>query len=274
MTRAEMTSSVSELPSYSLQDVGEFTPALVEGDELHQSAEKVLGHCDFLDVLQLSRRGGLALIRHQGGLKVFKFINCRADWKKRWARWIGWNPARRALRMSRALDAAGIAVCEVEEYGGVSLPSAPRAVWTMSRYVENGRTLRQLKQDLQQDRHAPSHPVIKRLFDDCLVLLRRIHDAGFEHRDYHAGNLLVTGAPDFENAELRLVDLETVMQRRASPLRRARDLRRFLDNFVEAQSVLEVVSSALDHYTAGDDALKARIMATRRMQGLLRKYAR
>lgn len=273
-----MTSSVSELPSYSLQDVGEFTPALVEGDELHQSAEKVLGHCDFLDVLQLSRRGGLALIRHQGGLKVFKFINCRADWKKRWARWIGWNPARRALRMSRALDAAGIAVCEVEEYGGVSLPSAPRAVWTMSRYVENGRTLRQLKQDLQQDlqqdRHAPSHPVIKRLFDDCLVLLRRIHDAGFEHRDYHAGNLLVTGAPDFENAELRLVDLETVMQRRASPLRRARDLRRFLDNFVEAQSVLEVVSSALDHYTAGDDALKARIMATRRMQGLLRKYAR
>lgn len=270
MHRAQMTSGVSELPPYSLQDVSEVAPERVQGDDLHQAAQQVLGHCDFLDVLQVSRRGGLAVIRHQGALKVFKFINCRADWKKRWARLVGWNPARRAVNMSRALSAAGIPVCEVEDHGGVSLPSAPRAVWTISHYVENGRTLRQLKQHLQPGKRAPALPEIEALFADAMRLLKRIHDAGFEHRDYHAGNLLVTGEPGTRH-ELRLVDLETVMQRRAGVLQRARDVRRFLENFVEPEGFERLVDVALEHYAPGDSALQARIRSTRRMQGLLRK---
>jgi hypothetical protein len=238
---------------------------------LIQAGEQALGHSDFLDVLQVSRRGGLAVIRHEGALKVFKFIGCRADWKKRWARLIGWNPARRAVNMSRALTNAGISVCEVENFGNVSLPEAPRAVWTISRYVEGGRTLRQLKQELQPDRLSPAHPVIVQLFGQGLKLLRRIHDAGFEHRDYHAGNLLVTNRETPDSATLRLVDLETVMRRKATTVRRARDVRRYIENFVEPQDYAEVIKSGLELYAPGEAALQAAIRATRRLQGLIRK---
>jgi hypothetical protein len=237
---------------------------------LIQAGEQALGHSDFLDVLQVSRRGGLAVIRHEGALKVFKFIGCRADWKKRWARLIGWNPARRAVNMSRALGEAGISVCEVEDFGAVRLPEAPRAVWTISRYVEGGRTLRQLKQELQPDRLSPAHTVIHQLFAEGLKLLRRIHDAGFEHRDYHAGNLLVTGR-DTPNPALRLVDLETVMQRKATTVRRARDVRRYLENFVEPQDYADVIKSALEVYAPGEPSMQDAIRTTRRMQGLIRK---
>lgn len=244
--------------------------ARAERSELDLAGMQALGHNDFLDVLQLSRRGGLALIRHNSELKVFKFIGCQADWKKRMARRVGWNPARRAVRMSAELANAGIPVCVVEDHGTVSLESAPRAVWTISRYVENGRTLRQLKQELQPDRPSPQIDELRQLFDDALVLLRRIHDAGFEHRDYHAGNLLVTTADDGSH-NLQLVDLETVMQRRATTLRRARDLRRFLENFVEPDSYLEVIEHALQVYAPNDAKLRASILSTRRMQGLVRK---
>jgi len=238
---------------------------------LCQAADSVLGHSDFLDVLHTSRRGGLALIRHAGGLKVFKFIGCTADWKKRWARLIGWNPARRAREMSAALSAVGILVCTVEEYGSVSLPEAPRAVWTLSRYVENGRTLRQVKEAAQYGVRSPRHPEVLRLFGEGLKLLRRIHDLGFEHRDYHAGNLLVTPGDDAAQPVLWLVDLETVMRRRAGVRRRARDVRRYLENFVEPADYLQVIEGALDTYAAGDASLKSRILATRRMRGLLAK---
>ncbi|MCA8911648.1 MAG: hypothetical protein KDB82_08075 [Planctomycetes bacterium] len=238
--------------------------------ELDAAGAQVLGHNDFLDVLQLSRRGGLALIRHQGALKVFKFIGCQADWKKRWARLIGWNPARRAVRMSSELAKAEIPVCAVEDHGTVSLPTAPRAVWTISRYVENGRTLRQLKEDLQPGQRSPQHAEIVQLFEDALVLLRKIHDAGFEHRDYHAGNLLVTTGDDGSH-NLQLVDLETVMQRRATTLRRARDVRRFLENFVEPDDYREVIDRALELYAPDEPAMRAGILGTRRMQGLLKK---
>jgi hypothetical protein len=261
---------------YPMADVSVASPEVVSQPklkqaslELTQAAEQVLGHSDFEDVLQVSRRGGLAVIRHEGALKVFKFIGCHADWKKRWARLIGWNPARRAVNMSRALSAAGFDVCALEQHGTVSLPTAPRAVWTIGRYVEGGRTLRQLKQVLQPpEKFLPEHPQIITLFAEGLRLLRRIHDAGFEHRDYHAGNLLV---PDQDTPGLRLVDLETVMQRRPSMRARARDVRRYLENFVEPQDFLEVIKQGLEHYAPGDPALQAKIRGTRRMQGLIRK---
>lgn len=243
--------------------------------ELVEAAEQVLGHSDFVDVLQLSRRGGLALIQHEGSLRVFKFISCRADWKKRWARLVGWNPARRARRMSDALSDARILVCPVEDYGKVKLETAPRAVWTISRYVENGRTLRQLKQELQPGRRSPSHPVVNEMFVEAMRLMRRIHDAGFEHRDYHAGNLLVTAvdgsAIKESNAQLHLVDLETVMQRKASIVRRARDCSRFLDNFVEPEDHRQVIERAMAEYALDEPELAKQILETRRMQKLMSK---
>lgn len=243
--------------------------------QLRQAAIQVLGHANFEETIQLSRRGGLALVAHQGELKVFKLINCHADWKKRWGRRVGWNPARSALRMSRAMQAAGLPLCSVERHGRARLPGAPRAVWTLSRYTPNARTLRQVTLELQPHRRAPVNRIVRRLYEDALALLRRIHDAGFEHRDYHAGNLLVApaDADSLESAAARmsLVDLETVVARAATPARRARDLRRIIENYIEPGSTRADVEYAVDVYAAGNAALAGQIMATRRMAGLLAK---
>ncbi len=241
---------------------------------MNEAARRVLGHADFVEIIQLSRRGGLALVRQDGELKVFKVINCQADWKKRAARRVGWNPARHARKVSGQLGRAGIPICAVEQHGSVNLRGAPRAVWTLSTYIPNGRTLRQIKLETQPGHRAPSHSNVVRLFEESLQLLRRLHDAGFEHRDYHAGNLLVSPA-DAENLQagrgsIRLVDLETVVMRKATLVRRARDLRRFLENFTDSGSGA-VLRSALSTYAGADEALAARILGTRRMQGLVRK---
>ena len=241
---------------------------------LRLALQSVLGGAKVAEVIQLSRRGGLALVEDGAERKVFKLINCQADWKKRWARRVGWNPARSAQRMSRALGAAGVRVCEVERHGGVNLAQAPRAVWTLSQYVPQARTLRQLKLELQPGRMAPAHALIARLYEDALRLLRKIHDAGFEHRDYHAGNLLVApaGEGDLHSgaAQIGLVDLETVVARRATHARRARDLRRFIENFIEPAGWRAQIDHALAVYADGDTALAGRILATRRMAGLVR----
>ena len=73
------------------------------------------------------------------------------------------------------------------------------------------------------------------------------------------------------DCELRLVDLETVMQRGVGPLRRARDVRRYLENFVEPEDYRQVIDRGLEHYAPGDKRLQAAILKTRRMQGLMRK---
>lgn len=242
---------------------------------LHQAARMVLGHDNFEEVIQTSRRGGLALVRQDAELKVFKLINCQADWKKRWARRVGWNPARHARKISKRLTQSGMPICAVEEHGTASLKDAPRAVWTVSSYIPDGRTLRQIKLELQPGRRAPVHPMVRRLFEDALKLLRRIHDAGFEHRDYHAGNLLISPADAQSLAEgraqMRLVDLETVVVREATPVRRARDLRRFIENFVEPEDFEQQIDHALEVYTNGDKAMAQAIGKTRRMSGLIRK---
>jgi len=242
---------------------------------LRQAALKVLGHNEFEEVIQTSRRGGLALVRHESELKVFKLINCQADWKKRWARRVGWNPARSARKISDKLAAAEMPICAVEKHGAAALKDAPRAVWTVSRYIPDGRTLRQIKLELQPGRRAATHPQVLRLFEEALLLLRRIHDAGFEHRDYHAGNLLVSPADPASlangAAKMRLVDLETVVERKATPVRRARDLRRFIENFVEPEEFQQQIDHALAVYSQGDKSLQEAVRKTRRMAGLIRK---
>ncbi|MCC6465218.1 MAG: phosphotransferase [Planctomycetes bacterium] len=235
---------------------------------VHAEAELVV-------VMHVSRRGGLALIRLAGELSVFKLITCQADWKKRLARPFGWNPARRAHAMSAALLQAGIPVCPVTEHGELNLPEAPRALWTISRFVPGACNLRELKAQAQPGVRAPATPAMGRLLGETLRLLRRLHDAGFEHRDYHPGNLLVNPGPGGnllgEDAWLSLVDLETVVQRKATAARRARDLRRLLETFADRRASASLIDDALHTYAGDDKALAERIVATRRMAGLRRR---
>jgi len=238
---------------------------------LSAAIEQVLGSQSNVATLQLSRRGGLAVIHAPDDSFVFKLITCRADWKKRLFRPLGFNPARRARKVSKALEVAGVPVCKVLKFGDVPLPGAPRAVWTLSSFIRDGRTLRQLKQELQPDRSAPAATLIRELYIESLKLLRRIHDLGFEHRDYHAGNLLVveveSGAP-----HLTLVDLETTLRREATIRRRARDLRRFLGNFTEAATAGESLKEALEIYSNGDTKLAQKLASTGRLKGLLKQH--
>lgn len=57
------------------------------------------------------------------------------------------------------------------------------------------------------------------LFDDLARFVRRMHDAGFVHRDFHGGNLLVSGPPDAPR--IHVIDLHTA-SRTSSPSERAR----------------------------------------------------
>lgn len=236
---------------------------------LAEAARRVLGHADFVELLQLSRRGGVAVFERDGRRMVFKLIGCRADRRKRLARFFGWNPARGAHRLSGALRERGLPVCVVEEHGAVSLPSAPRAVWTISEFLEGSRTLRVYKRETQKPQRASAvHPEIRSLFQQGIELLRRLHDAGFEHRDFHAGNLLVSRDEAGEPA-LRMLDLETVVRRDPRTAGRARDLCRFVENFVEPENYREVIAAALRDYATGDEGLERRLLGNRYTRRLL-----
>ena len=70
---------------------------------------------------------------------------------------------------------------------------------------------------------------------------------------------------------LVLVDLETVMRRKATVTRRARDVVRFVENFIEPEDYRQNIEYALQEYARDDSALAQRILATRRVQRLLSK---
>lgn len=76
------------------------------------------------------------------------------------------------------------------------------------------------------------------LLADLARLVRRMHDAGFRHRDLHGGNLLVTG-PAID-PHLHLIDLHTVTRRRRVR-RRTR-----LGNLAKLLHSLATVANAAD----------------------------
>lgn len=65
------------------------------------------------------------------------------------------------------------------------------------------------------------------LYDELARLARRMHDAGFAHNDFHAGNLLVSGPP--ERPRLHVIDLHSVTRpARLSQRQRWHDLVKLL----------------------------------------------
>lgn len=236
--------------------------------QLARAAAQVLGPGVLMRALQTSRRGGLGVFERDGQLQVFKLMNCRSHWRKRFARYFGWNPARRALKQSQLLQRAGIAVCPVTDWGAIPLPDAPKALWTIGRYFPNGITLRDYKQQLQPRRRSAAHPEIVRFYQLGIDMLRGLHQAGFMHRDFHAGNLLVVPG---EVEQLYLLDLDTVTQRTPSHDRRASELCRYVQNFVEPQNYEQVVLEAAARYAAGDQTILERLKRSRQVVALLRE---
>ncbi len=256
--------------SVGLQDSGaaSVSAQLSADSQLARAAALVLGPGVLRRALQISERGGLGVFERDGQLQVFKLMNCRSHWRKRFARYFGWNPARRAVEQSQLLERAGIAVCPVTDSGAIPLPDAPKALWTIGRYFPDGITLRDYKKQLQPRRRSAAHPEIVRLYERGIDMLRGLHEAGFMHRDFHSGNLLVVPG---DAQQLYLLDLDTVTRRTPSHDRRASELCRYVQNFVEPQNFEQVVLDAVARYAGGDQSILERLKRSRQVMALLRE---
>jgi predicted unusual protein kinase regulating ubiquinone biosynthesis (AarF/ABC1/UbiB family) len=115
------------------------------------------------------------------------------------------------------------------------------------------------------------HPEIRALCSEGIDVLRRLHEAGFQHLDYHAGNLLVLPRDPGEGPTLRLLDLDTVVRRSPFASSRARELCRFIQNFVEPHDYREVIQTALEEYANGDRRMLKALERSRPVTRLLER---
>lgn len=116
------------------------------------------------------------------------------------------------------------------------------------------------------------------LFDQLARIVRRMHDAGFVHRDLHGANVLVSGPAAAPS--LHVIDLHSV-RRRAAPSRAARrfDLFKLLHSLLgcstpaERRRLLEVYEEAGPSSPAAGDPL-VDDTALRRLESRLRAMER
>jgi hypothetical protein len=159
-------------------------------------------------------------------------------------RWFG-SKAEKSWRVARAMAAAGIATPEPLLLIESTCPTGPS--FYVSRYAAGALEARYLLRAANAGRAAEAYPGIdlERFLGQLGGFIRRLHDAGFWHRDLSSGNVLVGGAgaegaagpagavvpaealPVEAPYDLCLVDLNRArVRRRLSLSRRARDLSR------------------------------------------------
>jgi tRNA A-37 threonylcarbamoyl transferase component Bud32 len=135
------------------------------------------------------------------------------------------SKAQRSWWVARALRAAGLATPEPLLLVESTDPEGPS--WYVCRHLESALEARYLFRAANAGTLAEAFPEVDfPAFVDTLGrTARRLHDAGFWHRDLSGGNVLLpreqTGAPQ----DLYLLDLNrTRMGRRLGVIRRSRDL--------------------------------------------------
>jgi len=197
--------------------------------------------------------------------------------RDRWRRRSRGSKGERSWRVARALAAAGISTPEplvwvaAEASGGPSL--------FVTRLLADRVEARYLLRARNAGRDEAEFPQIA--FDAFLAaaaaLARRLHDAGFWHRDYSAGNLLLLpGERPAELADVALVDLnrcragrrvglgERMRDLARLPLERAEDRRRLLAAYFGAAGV---PASARLLYDAARVGFHGRHRLKRRLRG-------
>jgi tRNA A-37 threonylcarbamoyl transferase component Bud32 len=136
------------------------------------------------------------------------------------------SKAEKSWRMAQALTAAGIATPEPLLLIESRFPTGPS--FYVCRYVAGGLEARYLLRAANAGREAELFPGIDlpRFLGELGAFIRRLHDAGFWHRDLSSGNVLLRGAPPTPY-DFCLVDLNRARRRRRVSLsQRARDLSR------------------------------------------------
>lgn len=140
------------------------------------------------------------------------------------------SKAAKSWRIALALAGAGIATPEPLLLIESRLPAGPS--FYVCRYVEDALEARYLLRAANAGRAAELFPRIDlpRFLDDLGAFVRRLHDAGFWHRDLSSGNVLLHWRQDEAaqpSCELSLVDLNRARAgRRPTLSQRARDLSR------------------------------------------------
>jgi tRNA A-37 threonylcarbamoyl transferase component Bud32 len=153
-------------------------------------------------------------------VKQFRNGGLRDRLRRRW----GGSKAARSWRIAQAMAAAGIATPEPLLLLESRCPHGPS--FYVCRYLAGRVEARHLLRAANAGREAELYPGVDlpRFLSQLGAFIRRLHDAGFWHRDLSSGNVLVRPEEPFE---LALVDLNRA--RRAGRLtlsQRARDLSR------------------------------------------------
>lgn len=119
--------------------------------------------------------------------------------------------ARQEFLAARFLDAAGLPVAAPLAYGERRAGGQLRDSFFVAAYLPDVKPIHDV---------LPVQPVEKRalLLGRLSALIRRMHDAGFDHRDLHAGNVLAGPGPG-EACALYITDLHR--SRMGAPVARA-----------------------------------------------------
>jgi hypothetical protein len=166
-------------------------------------------------------------------VKQFRNGGLRARWRRR----LGGSKAVKSWRIAQEMSAAGIATPEPLLLIESRCPGGPS--FYVCRYVTGGVEARYLLRAANEGRLAELFPGVDLpcFLRQLGAFVRRLHDAGFWHRDLSSGNVLVRevrgladGEAEREAAapyDFSLVDLNRARRRgRLSLSQRARDLSR------------------------------------------------
>ncbi|MBI5368991.1 MAG: hypothetical protein HZA54_18290 [Planctomycetes bacterium] len=186
-------------------------------------------------------------LRERAAVHAFKDNRVRAlffvpdgaggRWLVKWFKPGGWvralqarcgrGPARREWENQRTLAALGVpassSVALAERRDGTGGGEA----FLFIREIPDARSLREALRDPVAE---PAARARRALLARVAALTRRLHDAGFDHADLHAGNFLLSG-PATADAPLTLIDLHRGGRRfRVGPLLRIHRLVRLADS--------------------------------------------
>lgn len=156
-------------------------------------------------------------------VKQFRHLHARDRLKRR----LQGSKAAKSWRVAHALLAAGLLTPEPLLL--VESESASGPAFYVCRHLTDVLEARYLLRAANAGREREDYPGVDypRFLDELGRMARRLHDAGFWHRDLSSGNILLRTGPDGAPSDLYLIDLNrTRMGRRLSTSERLRDLSR------------------------------------------------
>jgi tRNA A-37 threonylcarbamoyl transferase component Bud32 len=156
-------------------------------------------------------------------VKQFRHTGTRERLKRR----LQGSKAAKSWRVAHGLLAAGLLTPEPLLL--VESASEDGPAFYVCRHMADVQEARYLLRSANAGREREEHPGVDypRFLEELGRMARRLHDAGFWHRDLSSGNVLLRCGPDGAPTALYLIDLNrTRMGRRLSTSERMRDLSR------------------------------------------------